>query len=220
MAGIGLATVVVLVVNGFRLVAAEWLVRFEYGRDGFPADRYGLTTEERTTLALVGLESIRPGGDGTVLLDRATLPDGSAAFDRREIEHMGDVRRLLGVALRLQLVLALALVVLALVLHRTWLRTAVPAGLLSGALGTLGIAAVAVPFVVLGFDGLFVRFHEIFFDGDTWRFARTDTLLRLYPDRFWQDTAQLIAGLTLAQAVVLAPLAWLWLRRARRGGAG
>jgi integral membrane protein (TIGR01906 family) len=218
VAGIALATVVVLVVNGFRLVAGEWLVRFEYGRDGFPPDRYGLAAGERTALALVGLESILPGSEGTALLERATLPDGTAAFDRRQIEHMADVRRLLGAALRLQLLLAVALGALALGLRRTRLRAAVPAGLLAGALGTVAVAVVAVPFVLLGFDGLFTRFHEVFFDGDSWRFARTDTLLRLYPDRFWEDTAQLIAALTLAQAAVLGPLAWLWLRRVRRGG--
>lgn len=216
VAAVGLATVAVLLVNGFRLTAGEWTVRFEYGRDGFPPDRYGLTADERLALGLLGLESILPGGEGTALLERARLPDGMAAFDRREIDHMQDVRELLGAALRLQLVLALGLAALALGLHRTRLRTAVPAGLLAGALGTFGVAVLAVPFVLLGFDGLFVGFHEVFFDGSSWRFSRTDTLLRLYPERFWQDTAQLIAGLTLAQAALLAPLAWLWLRRARR----
>ena len=47
---------------------------------------------------------------------------------------------------------------------------------------TLGIAALAVPVILLGFDGFFLRFHEVFFSGDTWRFSDTDTLLRIYPE--------------------------------------
>ena len=51
------------------------------------------------------------------------------------------------------------------------LRTVVPLGLLAGALATLAVALLAVPLILLGFDGFFVRFHEVFFSGDTWRFT-------------------------------------------------
>ena len=199
------------------MLANDWFVRFEYDRDGFPDDRYGLTRDERERLALLGLESIRPGGEGVGLLERATLPDGSTAFERRELSHMRDVRTLLGAALTFQLVAALAVVVLALALARTRARPLVPRGLLLGATATLGVAVLAVPLILLGFDGFFARFHELFFEGDSWRFARADTLLRLYPERFWQDTAALVAALTVTQAVILAALAWWWLRRVRRG---
>jgi uncharacterized membrane protein len=58
----------------------------------------------------------------------------------------------------------------------------------------------------------------VFFAGDSWRFPTSDTLIRLYPDRFWEDVSQIVAALTLLQAAVIAPLAWLWLRRVRRTG--
>ena len=60
-----------------------------------------------------------------------------------------------------------------------------------------------MPVILLGFDGFFLRFHEVFFSGDTWRFSDTDTLLRIYPETFWQDTAKLAAAIVVAQAVVL-----------------
>ena len=82
------------------MLATGTFVRFELGRDGFPPDRYGLTTEQRKALALVGLRSIQPGSEGIVLLERATLPNGSPAFGARELAHMRDVRRLFGHALR------------------------------------------------------------------------------------------------------------------------
>ncbi len=61
-----------------------------------------------------------------------------------------------------------------------------------------------MPIILLGFDDFFVQFHSVFFDGDSWRFSTTDTLLRLYPEEFWQDTSQLAAGIVVAQAVVVA----------------
>lgn len=206
----------ILVVNGFRLLATDTFVRWELGRDGFPQDRYGFTDGQREALALTGLESIRPGSAGIALLERATLPDGSPAFDERELSHMDDVRTLFGAVLRGQLVAVLVIAVLALGLARTRLRAVVPRGLLAGALFTLAVAVLAVPVILLGFEGFFTRFHEVFFSGDSWRFSNTDTLIRLYPDRFWQDVSQLASAITVAQAVVLVPVAWWWARRAGR----
>jgi integral membrane protein (TIGR01906 family) len=208
-----------LVVNAFRLLATESFVRRELGRDGFPADLYGLTDEQRETLALLGLRSIEPGSDGITLLERATLPDGSPAFDERELAHMTDVRRLFGGALRAQLLALLLLAGLALGLARTRFRTVVPAGLLAGAGATLVVAVLAVPVIVLGFDGFFTRFHEVFFTGDSWRFHTADTLIRIYPQQFWEDVSRLAALIVVGQAILLAPLAWWWLRAARRRSA-
>jgi integral membrane protein (TIGR01906 family) len=213
---IAIATPVALVATGFRVLAHEWFVAYEYDRDGFPADRYGLTREQRQTLALVGLESIRPGSAGIVLLREAELPDGTPAFDRRELAHMNDVRGLFGAVLRFQLVFAVGIAVLALSLARTRWRLTVPGGLLGGALGTIAVAVAAVPLILVGFDRFFVGFHEVLFDGSSWRFSSTDTLLRLYPERFWEDTSRLVAVITVAQAMLFAPLAYWWLRRARR----
>ena len=206
----------ILVVNALRALATDTYVEYELGRDGFPSDRYGMTDSEREALALVGLRSIQPGSDGIAVLERATLPDGSPAFDQRELGHMEDVRTLFGAALRAQLVALLAIAVLALALAWTRLRSVVPRGLLAGALATLAVAVLAVPVILLGFEGFFTRFHEVFFEGDSWRFSNTDTLIRLYPERFWEDVSQLAAVMTVGQALVLAPLAWLWLRAVKR----
>ena len=207
----------ILVVNAFRVLATGTFVRAELGRDGFPPDPYGLTTPQRKELALLGLRSIQPGSEGIVLLERARLPNGSPAFGLRELTHMRDVRRLFAIALRVQLIAVLGIVALALGLARTRFRTVVPLGLLAGAVGTLAIAVLAVPLILLGFDGFFVRFHEIFFSGDSWRFNDADTLIRIYPEQFWQDVSRLAAGIAVVQALVLVPLAWWWHRAARRG---
>ncbi len=218
---IALVVTPVFVVDAFRVLAHDWFVRHEIERHGFPPDRYGLTQPQRLRLALQGLESIRPGSEGIVVLERATLPDGSPAFDSRELSHMQDVRHLLGGAFRLQLAIVAALLVAGVALSRSrrW-RTVVPWGLLLGSLLTLGIAVLAVPFILLGFDGFLLRFHEVFFSGNSWRFSQTDTLLRLYPEVFWQDTATIAAVIVVAQAIVVGLAAGWWLRRLRRKSAG
>lgn len=208
-----------LIGNAMRVLATDTFVRYELGREGFPSDRHGLTDEQRETLALLGLRSIEAGSEGIILLERATLPDGSPAFDRRELSHMADVRALFVPIQRGGLIVVLAIVALAVALARTRLRTAVPRGLLAGALTTLVIAVLLVPVILLGFDGFFTRFHEMFFEGDSWRFSSTDTLIRIYPERFWEDVSRLAATITVVQAIVLAPLAWWWLRSARRSAA-
>ena len=152
-----------------------------------------------------------------MLLERATLPSGSPAFGARELSHMRDVRTLFGDALRAQLVAVVVLAVLALALARTRLRTVVPLGLLAGALATLAVALLAVPLILLGFDGFFVRFHEVFFSGDTWRFNDADTL---HPHLSGAVLAgRLAAGARRSPSCrrsCSAPLAWWWLRAARR----
>ncbi len=217
---IALTVTPVFVVNAFRVLSNDWFVRYELGRDDFPVDRYGLVDADRLALAIVGLRSIEPGGEGIALLERATLPDGSSAFDSRELRHMRDVRELLGIAFRAQLVVVAMLAALGFALRRSvrW-RAVVPRGLLVGALATFAIALLAVPSILLGFDGFFLRFHEVFFSGDSWRFSNTDTLLRIYPETFWQDTAQFAAAMVVAQAAVVAVVATLWLRRLRRSEA-
>ncbi len=41
-------------------------------------------------------------------------------------------------------------------------------------------------------------FHGLFFNGNTWLFAYSDTLIRLFPIRFWEDTFLTSAFIVLA----------------------
>jgi integral membrane protein (TIGR01906 family) len=205
-----------LVTTSLRIVANDWIVSFAYGHGGVPADRYGLTRSERTELALTGLDAIRPGGAGVTLLEEARLPDGSRAFERREVAHMQDVRDAVGVAFWVQAITALALLLVTLVLgwrHST--RRPLLRGWQLGGLATLALAAVVGLFMLVAWDRFFVDFHGVFFEGDSWRFSRTDTLLRLYPDELWMLVAAWIAGLTVGMAVLATAVSTAFLRSVR-----
>ena len=125
---------------------------------------------------------------------------------------MDDVRGFVGKVL-LAHAIALAVVVAAAVaLWRLRLKSVVTHALLRGGVLMLAIAAVLGVLMLVDFDWFFVQYHEALFEGDSWRFRSSDTLLRLYPDAFWSDFGAVLAGLTVLQAVLLAGGAWRRLR--------
>jgi integral membrane protein (TIGR01906 family) len=59
-------------------------------------------------------------------------------------------------------------------------------------------------FASISFWQFFSWFHSLFFKGDSWLFAYSDTLIRLFPIRFWQDAVIGIVGLALLLGLALA----------------
>jgi integral membrane protein (TIGR01906 family) len=59
---------------------------------------------------------------------------------------------------------------------------------------TLGLAAGIGIFAAVSFWQFFTVFHSLFFSEDSWMFLYSDTLIRLFPMRFWQD-AFIFAGI-------------------------
>jgi uncharacterized membrane protein len=54
------------------------------------------------------------------------------------------------------------------------------------------------------FDVFFTWFHGLFFEGDSWLFLFSDTLIRLFPIRFWEDAFLLAAVIALGGGLALA----------------
>jgi len=90
-----IAVPIVLVVMPIRVLMHPRWVYWEYGQPSFPPDYFGFTLQERTRLAIMGVDSII-GPRGVAVLQEAQLPDGSPAFYEREIQHMQDVRVVTG----------------------------------------------------------------------------------------------------------------------------
>jgi integral membrane protein (TIGR01906 family) len=123
------------------------------------------------------------------------------------------VRVLIGRIYPLHLLVLAAIAALALM----WGRSAetkriVPRALQGGAILTLAIAAGLIVYILINFSTFFTQFHLIFFEGDTWQFLFTDTLIRLYPVKFWSDAAILIGAATVVQALALLAGTRWWLR--------
>jgi uncharacterized membrane protein len=59
-------------------------------------------------------------------------------------------------------------------------------------------------FGALAFWQFFTLFHGLFFEGDSWLFLYSDTLIRLFPIRFWQDVFLAAALITTGGGLGLA----------------
>jgi integral membrane protein (TIGR01906 family) len=211
---IALSLPFLLVVTSIRILANEWFVNFEYSRPNFPPDPFGFTPAERTPLAMIGLHSVLPDSEGMILLERATLPDGSLAFNAREIKHMTDVRILIGKVYPIELMSIALIVILAIVLNRSknW-RDAIPDGLRLGSILTLSILGALIAYLFINFDALFLQFHKLFFEGDTFAFQFSDTLIRLYPVQFWNDAFIAVGAMTVVMSLIVWVGSMLWLKK-------
>lgn len=185
----------VFVGNAVRLLLGDWFLRYEYGRQ----EAQGLDPSERLELGRRGLEAVRPGGKGLSLLREG-------AFTNAEVRHLADVAELLERLYVLHLAALVACVLLLLWDRRGTL-------LLSGALATCGLLALAGLSLLGGFDSFFAGFHGLLFDGN-WRFASDSTLIRLYPEWFWQEAAAVAGALIGGQALLALGAGWLWRRHA------
>jgi integral membrane protein (TIGR01906 family) len=190
-----------LVALSARAVMTPLFLSIEYQRPGFPADPYGLTTEQRlryAPLALTFLIEGRPTG----FLGESTFEDGRALFNIRELGHMADVQIVTQSIFGLAWIAAVVGAVCALVLA---LRdpSALARALRAGGLLAVGLVVAVAVSAVVAWDTFFTAFHQLFFAGGTWVFAYSDTLIRLFPEQFWFDAALTVGGLTLLGALAL-----------------
>ena len=73
----------------------------------------------------------------------------------------------------------------------------------------LVLAAALAFFASVSFWQFFTLFHRLFFQGDSWLFEYSDTLIRLFPLRFWQDVFLSVMGLILIFGLLLGLLVGL-----------
>jgi integral membrane protein (TIGR01906 family) len=72
-----------------------------------------------------------------------------------------------------------------------------------GWLTIFGIGTVILV-ILVGFGFFFVFFHQVFFDPGTWMFEYSDTLIRLFPERFWRDGFLTVGLLSVLGGLALA----------------
>jgi len=194
---------------GLRALLTPLFLRIEYNMPYFPPDQYGFTKEDRLKWAPYALNYLVNRADISYLAD-LKFEDGTSLYNERELSHMADVKRVTKAALNIwyvTLALSLGLGIWSRLGH--W-EQAYRQSLMRGGWLMVGLA-VAVGLVVLVgilinpevFWNFFVGFHRLFFTGDTWLFLFSDTLIRLFPIRFWQDAFLLAALIALGGGIAL-----------------
>lgn len=193
---------IVLVLGAVRLLLTPVFIQIEYRMPNFPEDSYGFSQEERLDWAEIARQYLLNRA-GIEFLGDLTFEDGSALYNQRELRHMLDVKIVVKAAMGV-LYAALALLVIA----GVWARRADWWGryrlaLSRGGWTTVGLLIFLIVAIALSFNTVFVAFHQVFFEGDTWIFRYSDTLIRLFPVRFWRDAFVTVGLLALSGGLAL-----------------
>ncbi len=191
-----------LLLTSVRLLLTPAFLEFEYRTPGFPPDPYGFSRADRLRLSRLALEYLLENHPISFLGDQ-TFPDGRPLYNERELKHMEDVQRVVRGALWTWRLSGLALLLLALFALLRGGSWAFGTGLRWGVVLTwVGVGLLAVA-VLAAFGPFFVFFHSLFFEPGTWIFFADDTLIRLFPERFWRIAFLAAGALTALQSGIL-----------------
>ncbi len=196
---ITIITPLFLIMTAINILITPYFAWVEYHLPGFPEDTYGLTQLERIEMSKFAINYLR-NQEGVEYLGDLTFLDGTPQYNERELSHMVDVKVLVKQMIRFWYVsFAAIILILIFSIYQGW-RNEFLAGLLKGAYLTLGLIIAILLAVFTNFNVLFTGFHKIFFEGSTWIFKYSDTLIRLFPLRFWQDAFIFVGGFTILGA--------------------
>jgi integral membrane protein (TIGR01906 family) len=205
-----LAVPVALIGLAVRVVLLPVFVQLEYHAPGFPLDTYGFTTQERIHWATYAWNYLVNSSDISYL-GNLKFADGSPLYNDRELSHMHDVKGVIQGTFAAWYASLAILVLIGVLAWRTLQLPAYRRGLSRGGWLMIVLAALIGSIVLVGmlmdpnvFWNFFAWFHSLFFKGNSWIFEYSDTLIRLFPIRFWQDTFLSAAGIVLAAGLGLA----------------
>jgi integral membrane protein (TIGR01906 family) len=192
-----------------RVLLLPVFYQIEYKMPYFPPDEYGFTKADRLKWAPYAVNYLINTADISYLGD-LKFDDGSPLYNERELQHMLDVKNVTRSALRLwYLSLALLAGLGVWAWFGNWWQYFL-LGLKRGGWLMVGLAVTIGVIVVIGiavnpnvFDEFFVLFHSLFFEGNSWLFYFSDTLIRLFPIRFWEDAFLLAAIIALGGGLAL-----------------
>jgi integral membrane protein (TIGR01906 family) len=187
---------------GLRLLLTGPYLQLAYRIPGFPVDEYGFTLEDRLRYAPLAVAYVL-NGEGIEFLGDQTFPDGSPLYNERELSHMDDVKRLIG-GLTGAGFASWALVLAA----GFWARwggwwPGYMRAVRRGGWLTVGLIAALGLLAGIDFWRFFTDFHGLFFEGDSWMFLYSDTLIRLFPVRFWEQAVFFLAGIAAGSGLAL-----------------
>jgi len=207
---VSLLTPLVLIGLALRILLTPVYFTIEYNLPYFPADEYGFTKADRLQWAPLAVEYLINSADISYLGD-LKFEDGSPLYGERELNHMQDVKGVVQGALRVWYISFATLILLAILAVRGGWIPEYTNALQRGGWWMIGLAVslgvIAGAGILLNPDIFWVFFswfHSLFFTGDSWLFYYSDTLIRLFPIRFWQDAFLAAAVIALGGGMGLA----------------
>jgi hypothetical protein len=129
-------------------------------------------------------------------------------YNTCELKHLQDAKDIVRVALTVWAVCGGLALLAAGVLYYFWEWRALRGSLMVGATLTGVIYLGLLAYIAVSFNTLFVQFHEVLFPSGDWIFLWSDSFIRMFPLRFWEDAFIYVSVGTLLEAGGLAWLAW------------
>ena len=180
---------------------------YEYGFDEYNISlRTGIPREE---LSRIGVEIRDYFNDDSELIDIDAEIYGEVQplFTEREIIHMKDVKGLIHGVYMWQWItlgyLAASLAAYAWLRRKDALPGVVRMGFWGGVATLLIIGSLGLGSVV-GFEALFLKFHQLSFANDFWKLnPRIHNLVAMFPEPFFRDATLFVALMAIGQALLL-----------------
>lgn len=188
---------------------------FEYPR--IAPDRFGFTEEERLELAHATLDYLRrpePSGEVIHMLEELRLPGtDTPLYNQREIGHMIDVKDVTDGLKRIVWISGLGVIGgLLLLLFPSSTRAEGYRAIFHGGIATTGVLLFIALFILLAWNVFFVQFHELLFPPDSWTFAYSDGLIRLFPEKFWFDFGVIVSVATFLEGLLVTAIGFFLVR--------
>jgi integral membrane protein (TIGR01906 family) len=197
---------VILILGSARLLATDSFLTFEYSKASFPPDPYGFTPQQRFILASTNIHYVRahlPEDE----LSKQTL-NGVAVYNEREVTHMADVQAVFQIILRIWQAAFILLLLLAVIFLQNGKQEAFASAIQWGGLVTAGMILAIALLAIFAWQAWFDLFHRFLFVPGSWLFSYTDTLIRLFPIKFWFDATLTISVLAFVAGILLAFIGW------------
>ena len=212
---VALAMPFFLGLTNIRLIVSPAYPQMEYAKESFPLDQYGFSQGDRLELALVAVDYLgrpQPAEEVIYLLEEQVIPGTTdPLYNEKEIGHMVDVKHVTDGIGRVRLVAA-AIVILGLItlLWSSATRREGYRAILQGGITTTAILFTLALFILVAWSVFFTQFHELLFPPGTWTFFYSDSLIRLFPEKFWFDLGVILSVGTLVEGILVAGLGY-WL---------
>ncbi|NMC13879.1 MAG: TIGR01906 family membrane protein [Chloroflexi bacterium] len=194
-----------LTLIGVRILMSPAFLQIEYNQPGFPEDTYGFTKQDRLYWSKIAMEYLL-NQEGISFLGDLRFEDGQPVYNERELKHMLDVKNVVKAAILIMYISLLILIGCGIWARHTGWWIDYRFSLARGGWFTVVLFAAIILFVMVGFDIFFVSFHNVFFAPGTWLFLFSDTLIRLFPERFWQTAFVFVGAFTLLAGLIVGLL--------------
>jgi len=189
----------IVLMLSIRLMMTPLFARIEYSMPGFPLDPYGFSTEDRLKWSEPSINYLVNSEEISYLAD-LTFDNGEPIYNARELSHMEDVKNLVTLMRNVLAGGMILLLILSIVLVLMKNKSAFQKAFFRGGWAVFVLIGTILLFVALSFNQLFTWFHQLFFSSGTWLFYTSDTLIRLFPLRFWRDAFIFVGLLSIIMA--------------------